>query len=164
MTYYDNPDISDWHKQIIVGTVLGGSSLVKPKKGQKISMKDAHRVYKLMWGLLEQLEPFDKEKEHFWVIGLNRAMNVKYLDWISMGSMHGTVAEPREIFRNAVLYGASSIILSHNHPSGNIKPSREDIEITKLLVEGGELLRIKVLDHVIVVDGDYYSFNDEGIL
>lgn len=138
--------------------------VVKPKKGQKISVSGSREIYELLSGLFDLLEPFDKDKEHFWVIGLTRAMTVRYLDWVSMGTMHGTVAEPREVFRNAILHGASSIILAHNHPSGNIRPSREDIDITKTLIAGGKILKIKVLDHVIIVDGDYYSFNDEGKL
>jgi DNA repair protein RadC len=84
------------------------------------------------------------------VIGVNRALNVHFLDWVAMGSMHSLIVEPREIFRNAILHGASSIILVHNHPSGEVEPSRQDIEMTKNVIEAGKVLRIAVMDYLIV--------------
>ncbi|HWY98060.1 MAG TPA: JAB domain-containing protein [Bacteroidia bacterium] len=110
------------------------------------------------------MQPFDQGKEHLFAIGVNRAFRILYLDWISMGSVSGTVAEPREVFRTAVLQGASSLILVHNHPSGNFKPSNEDKKVTETMVNAGKILHINVVDHIIVSSDGYYSFADEGEL
>jgi len=78
--------------------------------------------------------------------------------------MHGTVADPKMIFKEAVDRRASSLVLCHNHPSGQLRPSEEDIRLTHKLVEGGRLLDIGILDHVIVTGAGYYSFADNGML
>lgn len=102
--------------------------------------------------------------ESFIIILLNRAN--KTLGWIkiSQGGLTGTVADPRMIFAAALKAGATAVILSHNHPSGNLTPSRADEEMTKKIKAGGLLLDINVLDHIIVTDEGFYSFADEGIL
>jgi DNA repair protein RadC len=95
---------------------------------------------------------------------VTRAYRVKYVDHVSMGTMHGTMAGPSEIFRNAIHLGASAIFLAHNHPSQLVEPSNEDIAMTKLIVEAGKILKIDVVDHLIVSGEGYYSFADEGVL
>ncbi|MGP8217487.1 MAG: JAB domain-containing protein, partial [Bacteroidia bacterium] len=89
-------------------------------KGQKVVMNGSEQVYKFVWSLIAAMQPFDRDKEHLFVIGLNRMHRVKYVDHVSMGSMHGMMVGPREIFRNAIHLGASSIILCHNHPSADV--------------------------------------------
>lgn len=138
--------------------------VVKPKKGQKIMCNGSKQVYKIVWGLIKAMQLFDRDKEHFFVIGINRTYIMRYIDHVSTGTMHGTIAEPREVFRNAIHLGASCIILAHSHPSGSLIPSQADIQVTKELVEAGKLLRIEVVDHVIVSGEGYYSFSDEGML
>ena len=138
--------------------------VVKPKKRQKIFCNGSKQVSKIIWGLIKVMEPFDRDKEHFFVIGMNRAYIMRYIDHVSTGTMHGTIAEPREVFRNAIHLGASSIIIAHNHPSGSLIPSRADIKVTKELVKAGKLLKIGVIDHIIVSSEGYYSFSDEGLL
>lgn len=83
---------------------------------------------------------------------------------ISIGSLNSTVVHPREVFKTAVLASAASVILAHNHPSGDPTPSKEDIGLTKKLVEAGEILGIKVLDHIIVGVNQYTSFNRQGLI
>jgi DNA repair protein RadC len=83
---------------------------------------------------------------------------------ISTGGFAGTVADPKVIFSIALKACASSIILSHNHPSGNLKPSQADLNLTRKIKSGGELLDIAVLDHIILTSDSYFSFADEGIL
>ena len=78
--------------------------------------------------------------------------------------MSGTVADPKLIFAAALKACASSIILAHNHPSGNLKPSQSDIDLTRKLKDGGKLLEIQMLDHIIVTTEGYYSFADEGLV
>jgi DNA repair protein RadC len=137
---------------------------VEPKRGQRVFISGSQQVYKFIWKLIAAMQPFDQEKEHLFVIGVSRNYLVKYVDHVSMGSMHGTIAAPREIFRNAIHLGASAIFLVHNHPSGSVAPSKEDIAMTKRIMEAGKLLNIEVVDHLIVVENGYYSFADEGEL
>lgn len=107
----------------------------------------------------------DLNHEEFWIILLNRANRVINKDKISSGGMAGTVVDAKIIFRRALENGpASAIILAHNHPSGNLKPSQADIAITKKLKLAGETLDINVLDHLIIAGQSYYSFADDGIL
>ena len=83
---------------------------------------------------------------------------------ISSGGLTGTVADVRMIFNHAIKSQATSIVLSHNHPSGNLSPSQSDIDLTKKMVRAGETLDIKVLDHLIIGENRYYSFADEGMI
>lgn len=106
----------------------------------------------------------DLDHEEFWVLFLNRANLLVGREQISKGGMSGTVADPRIIFQSALHHKSTGIILCHNHPSGNLKPSDADIRLTKNLSEGGKVLEIQVLDHLIVAAGGYYSFADEGKL
>jgi DNA repair protein RadC len=102
--------------------------------------------------------------EEFWTLFLNRANRIITKDKISTGGMSGTVADPRMIFKAALDHKAVSIILCHNHPSGNIQPSAADIQLTKNMVEAGKVLEINVLDHIIVTQNGFFSFADEGLI
>jgi len=106
----------------------------------------------------------DNPYEEFWVLLLTRANKIIKKSSISQGGIAGTVADPKKIFKTALENNASSIILCHNHPSGNIKPSEADIKLTKKLKDAGLLLDISVLDHVIVGDNTYFSFADENLM
>ncbi|CAN5214791.1 DNA repair protein RadC [soil metagenome] len=106
----------------------------------------------------------DLPKEEFWVLFLNRANKVIMKDQISSGGVNGTVVDLKVIFKKALELLSSGIILAHNHPSGQLRPSREDDVMTKRLVEAGRLLEIPVLDHLIITDNGYFSYADEGKL
>lgn len=106
----------------------------------------------------------DIPHEEFWVLLLNRANRVIKKQQISLGGVHGTVADPKIIFKIALEELASGIIVAHNHPSGNLTASQQDIDLTKKLKEAGKLLEIQLLDHLIIAGKNYYSFADEGIL
>jgi DNA repair protein RadC len=106
----------------------------------------------------------DLVHEEFWLLLLNRANHVIHKSAVSKGGISGTVVDPRIIFKTAIEHHASGIILSHNHPSGNTKPSEADIQLTKKIVAGGKNLDIDVLDHIIIAGNSFYSFADEGIL
>jgi DNA repair protein RadC len=106
----------------------------------------------------------DYKHEVFAVIFLNRANKINHFNIISEGGITGTVADPRIILKKALEEDAVSIILCHNHPSGSLKPSRADEELTLKIKEAAKYFDIKVLDHIIVGDDGYYSFADEGIL
>jgi DNA repair protein RadC len=106
----------------------------------------------------------DLPHEEFWLLVLNRSNAVIKKELISRGGVAGTVVDTKIIFKTAVENLASSIIISHNHPSGNLKPSDADIKITKSIKEAGKIMDIPLFDHVIITDSGYYSFNDEGML
>jgi len=102
--------------------------------------------------------------EEFWIIYLNNANKILSKSQLSKGGITGTVVDVRLVFKTALELGAVGIILVHNHPSGTLKPSEADKQITKKLKTGGEQLDIKILDHVIVTEVGYFSFSDDGIL
>jgi DNA repair protein RadC len=103
-------------------------------------------------------------QEQFKIILLNRANNVLGIVDISTGGIAGTIADPKVMFGAALKAAASGMILVHNHPSGNIMPSQTDIDLTKKIKEGGKILDITVLDHLILTREKYYSFSDEGLM
>jgi DNA repair protein RadC len=120
--------------------------------------KDVYDVLQRIWS------PRIDHVEEFMVLCLNRANKV--LGWakVSQGGLSGTVADPKIIYQIALKSNACSIILAHNHPSGNVQPSEADIQLTRKLKDAGLLLDLPVLDHLIVTSEGYYSFADEGLL
>ncbi|MFA4866694.1 MAG: DNA repair protein RadC [Pedobacter sp.] len=106
----------------------------------------------------------DLDHEEFWILMLNHANCVIGKQPISSGGLAGTIADPKIIFKIALEHNASNVILAHNHPSGNLAPSEQDIDVTKKLVLAGSLLDLHVLDHLIVTNKLYYSFGDEGLI
>jgi DNA repair protein RadC len=106
----------------------------------------------------------DYTYEVFGVLYLNQANKINHFEIISRGGITGTVADPRIILKKALDADATSIILCHNHPSGNLKPSRADEELTLKIKEAARYLDIKVIDHLIVSEQGYYSFSDEGLI
>jgi DNA repair protein RadC len=102
--------------------------------------------------------------EEFWILMLNRANRIIKKINISEGGISGTFVDPKKIFRYSLENNASSIVLCHNHPSGNIQPSEADIKLTKKLKDAGTAMDINVVDHIIIGNESYYSFSDEGIL
>ena len=106
----------------------------------------------------------DYRHEVFAVLFLNRANKINHFEIISEGGITGTVADPRVILRKALEEDAVNIILCHNHPSGSLKPSRADEQLTTKIKEAARLLDIAVIDHIIVSETGYYSFADEGLL
>lgn len=104
------------------------------------------------------------DRECFVVINLNVKNEPCSIQICGIGTLNQVNIHPREVFKSAILTNTYRIIVAHNHPSGHIKPSSEDIKLTKELVKVGEILQIPVVDHVIVGNGGYYSFAEEGII
>ncbi|HEX7365499.1 MAG TPA: DNA repair protein RadC [Pelobium sp.] len=102
--------------------------------------------------------------EEFWVLTLSKNNKVTNKILISKGGLSGTIADPKIIFKAALEHNAANIVLAHNHPSGNLKPSQADINLTKKIRSGGQLLDIGILDHLIFAGEGYFSFADEGYL
>jgi DNA repair protein RadC len=135
---------------------LRRKNLETPEKPKVASSRDVYEFLKS--------DLLDIPHEEFWVILLNRANRVIKKIQISQGGVSGTVVDPRIIFKLAVEALASGIIVAHNHPSGNLTASQADILLTQKLKEGGKLLEIQVLDHVIIAGQKYFSFADDGLI
>ena len=106
----------------------------------------------------------DYSHEVFAVVFMNRANKINHFEVMSKGGLTQTIVDPRLIFKKAFEVDATSIILCHNHPSGSLRPSRQDEELTEKLRNAGKLIDIQVVDHLIVSDEGYYSFADEGLM
>ena len=106
----------------------------------------------------------DLEHEELWVLYLNNSNRVLQKKQISVGGKTGTLVDPRIVFRFAIEFGATAIILAHNHPSGSLVPSQSDKTLTQKLKQAGATLDIKLLDHLIITEKDYFSFADQAIL
>jgi DNA repair protein RadC len=102
--------------------------------------------------------------EEFKILLLNRANKVLAISTLSQGGTAGTVVDPKLLFTTALKMKASSLILAHNHPSGELRPSEQDIKITRNLIECGKILDLIILDHLIISSNSYYSFGDEGLM
>src|SRR5665213_863077 len=149
---------TDWMKVAEVELIY--KSKVKASERPRImDSKDAYKILIHCWDLnrIELLEEFK-------ILLLNQANRVLGIYPLSSGGITGTVADPRLIFGAAIKACAVSLILSHCHPSGNLKPSRADEELTTKIKMAGQLLDIKVTDHLIVTRDSYFSFADEGLL
>ncbi|MBP5643279.1 MAG: DNA repair protein RadC [Bacteroidales bacterium] len=106
----------------------------------------------------------DLEHEQFWVMLLNPANKVIKLSLVSVGGVNGTSADPKRIFKLALENNATALMLCHNHPSGSVEPSERDKVLTRNIVNGGKILEIKILDHIIVGIDKYFSFADSGMI
>lgn len=127
-----------------------------PERATICSSKD---IYEIFHPLL-----CDLAQEEFWILLLNQASRVIDKVRISRGGIDQTTADVRSILREALLQRATQISLIHNHPSGNTNPSTNDRQLTQLVQKGAQTMNIRLIDHVIITDGKYYSFNDEGAI
>ena len=123
---------------------------------QILSPNDAYEMIK------EQLEGLDREQ--FIIACLNTKNEPTNISVVSVGSLNKAIVHPREVFKTAILSNAASIMAFHNHPSGETTPSQQDIQLTNRLYEAGELLGIKLLDHLIIGDGTFTSLKEKGYL
>ena len=155
---------------------MGGRSMKEEDKEHVISMIQAGRYHAAIAKIVSEeriMMPSDlvkllssyakRTQEHFVVVTLDGAHNVIRMRVITKGLVNKTMVHPREVFRSAIKDNAVAVILSHNHPSGSMEPSKEDIEITKRIKEAGDIIGIQVLDHVIVSKFGSYSFVEHGL-
>lgn len=112
--------------------------------------------------LLTELK--DQRKEHFLCLYLNARNQVIHKEVISIGSLSASIVHPREVFQVAVVRTAASIILAHNHPSGDVTPSKEDVDLTRRMVEAGRIMGIEILDHIILSESDFLSLKERGLM
>lgn len=130
---------------------------------QKIKLLNSDDVYTVMQGILLREEKIDQEKEHFWMIGLANNNRILYIELVSLGSVNAVNVEPMNVFRVAVLKGAVKAIIVHNHPSGELKPSDADKDLTDRLIQVGRILNIPIIDHLVISVNSYMSFVDSGL-
>lgn len=106
----------------------------------------------------------DADREHFIVVSLDTKNQPLSINVCHIGSLNASIVHPREVMKSAILSNAASIIVGHNHPSGKVDPSREDIEVTKRLTEAGKIVGIELLDHIIVGDNKFVSLKEKGYI
>lgn len=132
---------------------------IKERKNNRKTIHSSTNVYEVMHPYMADLKV-----EECWAIYLNQAARIIRKQRISVGGLASTQVDVRVILREALTCNATSMILCHNHPSGNTRPSQDDDRLTHSLLEAGRIMNIRLLDHVIVTDGSYYSYGDEGRL
>jgi len=137
---------------------------IKLAELEKIKLINSDDIFLIMQQILLREDKIDQDKEHFWVIGLTNVNRIQYIELVSIGSVNSTIVEPANVFRLAIQKNAVKIILIHNHPSYELKPSSEDKETTDRLIQVGAILNIDVIEHLIIGPKSYLSFYDTGLL
>lgn len=127
-------------------------------------LSDPRAVADIFREILASEHEVDRDKEHFWVVGLDRKNSIKYIDLVSLGALGHAIVHPRETFRLAIMRAVNTILVAHNHPSGDAGPSQEDFRLTETLKKSGEIIGISLIDHVIIGDNSYHSFRENGYL
>jgi DNA repair protein RadC len=136
-----------------------------------IHLKDLTKIVsepKAIWNITKDLlkaeDLIDQDKEHLWVFHLNSRNQIKLIELVSLGILNSSLIHPREVFTRAVGERAAQIIIAHNHPSGEVTPSEDDLVITKRLVKAGEILGIELIDHLVVTAIGFTSFKKKGLI
>jgi DNA repair protein RadC len=144
-------------------TIVAAMELARRKKD---SGNEEKPIIKTSRSAFDLLNPYlsDLPHEEFYIILVNRANRVLKIEKVGMGGVTGTVADLRIMFKAAIEHLATGIILAHNHPSGQLRPSDADIQLTKSVKEAGRILTIDLLDHIIIGHNNYFSFADDGII
>lgn len=154
-----NSDCSEWRKSCIQKVKL--EMVHESTDSEKVEVSSPEDVWRLD---LLQSELANSDREKFLCLHLDQKHAVVSYEVVSVGSLNSSVVHPREVFKAAILANSSSIVLCHNHPSGDPRPSADDICLTQRLVEAGELLGISVVDHVVFGRDDFSSLRAEGYL
>jgi DNA repair protein RadC len=137
---------------------LGKREELEPEL-KNFNIKDPESVVKAIRASIK-----DKAKEHFKLILLNPRNKIIGISTISIGTLNASLVHPREVFKDAIMHTAASVVLAHNHPSGDPEPSEDDIKITKKIVDSGQILGIEVLDHIVIGKNTFYSFKERGLM
>ena len=137
---------------------LGKRQTLEPEL-KDFNIKDPEAIVKAISASIK-----DKAKEHFKLILLNARNKILGISTISIGSLNASIVHPREVFKDAIMHNAYSVVLAHNHPSGDPEPSEDDLKMTRKLVESGKILGIEVLDHIIITKTGFFSFKEKGLL
>lgn len=137
---------------------------IKLSKYDKRYIEDTQDVFAIMQRILRRENKIDREKEHFWMIGMNTAGYILYIELIALGTVNSVSIEPMNVYRVAVMKNATKVIAIHNHPTGRLVPSVGDIDTTDRLIQVGQILNIKLLDHFIISLHSYQTFSALGLM
>lgn len=137
---------------------------IKLTEAEKIKVLNSDDIYGVMQKILLREQKIDQNREHFWVIGLENNNRILFIELISLGSVNKTIAEPMEVFSFALQKRAVKIMVCHNHPSGELKPSEADKDVTDRLIQVGIIVNTELVDHLIISERSYLSFVDTGLL
>lgn len=137
---------------------------VQLTEAERIKILNSDDLYEIMQRILLREDKIDRNREHFWVVGLENNNRILFIELISLGTVNRTIAEPMEVFSFALQKRAVRIILVHNHPSGDLIPSDKDKDITDRLIQVGIIVNTEVADHLIISERSYLSFTDIGLL
>ena len=143
--------------ELIASVELGSRIFLKKEYKSSLKITNANTVFNYTKDLF-----FDKKQEYFYALYFDSKQKLIDKKLLFIGTLNRSIVHPREIFKYAYILSASSIICLHNHPSGDVNPSNEDIELTKALVEIGKIQGIPLLDHIIISNNNYYSFNEHN--
>lgn len=133
-------------------------------EAEKIKILNSEDLYSIMQQILLREDKIDQDREHFWVIGLSSNNRILFIELISMGTVNKTIVEPMEVFSFALQKRAVNIMLVHNHPSGELRPSIADKDVTDRLIQVGIIVNTQVIDHLIISTEGYISFADMGLM
>lgn len=131
---------------------------------EKIKVLNGDDLYGIMQRILLRADKIDQDREHFWIVGLATNNRILFIELIGLGSVNATIAEPMDVFSFALQKRAVKIILVHNHPSGELKPSPADLDMTDRLIQVGVIVNTEVYDHLIITKRSYMSFRETGVL
>lgn len=137
---------------------------VRLSKDQKIQVLNSADLYLIMKHVLLRENKIRRGVEHFWAVGLGTMDKVLFVELISLGAQNRVQVAPPEMFRMAIYKLARKVVMVHNHPSGRMIPSKEDQDFTDRMIKSGRMLEIEVIDHLIISEKDYLSFEDETIM
>lgn len=137
---------------------------VRLSKDQKVKILNSDDVYSIMQQILLRENKIRRNQEHFWVIGLNNANKILFIELVSLGAVNRVTIDPPDVFRMAIYKLAVKMILVHNHPSGNIEPSKADEDFTDRMLKVGKLIKIEVIDHLVISETEFTSFSSSGII
>ncbi len=143
-------------------TILAAAELIK--RSLKINDSSLPTVHSIKDVLLQVSYLREKTREHLMAIYLNARNELLFRKHVFTGTLNASLIHPREIFNEALKQNAASVILAHNHPSGDAEPSQDDLEITKRLIEAGKIMGIDVLDHIIITKNKTFSFKEKGLI
>jgi DNA repair protein RadC len=131
-------------------------------RNSTIEIRDSRGVARVFQDILRLEDAIDQDKEHFYVMHINPRQHINLVELVAIGTLNQAEVHPRETFRRAIVEGSYSIIVAHNHPSGDVTPSDNDITVTTRLHKAGEILQIPFLDHIIFTaqNGQFFSFKD----
>lgn len=137
---------------------------VKLTDAQKIKVLNSADLYAVMRQVLLRENKIRRGREHFWVVGLDLNYKILFIELVSLGASNRLAVKAPEVFRIAIYKQAQHIMMVHNHPGGNIQPSYEDKDMTDMYIKVGQIIHINVMDHLIIAEETYYSFEEQGLM